>query len=458
MSTNKVGLLQAAVSNFVTTAPPPRLPLVNDEISSWYAKHGIVFHSGMYDDGRAYGFNAAGAKAIGELADTLLAGNSAMRAGTRWLTLANALATAIHSMLSSLKPNAPITQTDVVGLEGAIDKWFLEQAIGRKFLIPCAILPGHATAFSVGPVRFFSLWDLAAREGIPAERLHEDLQYGPLVQTLHGRSAFWLAEVEVIGFDEPVGAERANLAVDVALVAIQMSFPIFYSREIARITGRTTPPYIGSVFATKKHTHFGIHQRGPGLGISGAVFDQQLASNRSLVESIGRRVDGYVNGAKTLPKLEQAWCDGAFWLHEGLAEPLSTVAVAKLETAVEVLLSAESSKGSAARFRAAFESFYGLKPTDPIGPNNPQSVNGFIGSIVGTRSRVLHGTASTLSPDPSHGEQDGRPVIEMLANDLVCRSTVALDGYAKDLTAIDDVEAFLAWVNQQRLSNPPQTS
>jgi hypothetical protein len=458
MSTKRVGLLQAAVSNFVTTAPPPRLPLVNDEIAVWYAKHGLVFHNGMYDDGRAYGFNAAGAKAIGELADTLLAGNPTIRAGTRWLTLANAMATAIHGMLPSLKPNAPITQTDVVGLESVVDKWFLEQAIKRKFLIPCAILPQHATAFAVGPVRFFSLQDLAAREGIPAERLLEDSRYGPLIQTLRSRSAFWLAEVEMSGFDEPVGAERANLAVDVALVAIQMSLPLFYSREIARITGRTTPPYIGSVFTTKHHTHFGIHQRGPGLGIPGAVFDQQLSGHRSLIESIGRRVDAYVNGTKTLPKLEQSWCDGAFWLHEGLAEPLSTVAVAKLETAVEVLLSAESSKNSAARFRAVFESFYGLKPTDPIGPNNPQTVNKFIASIVGARSRVLHGTSSTLSRDISRGEQDGRPVFEMLANDLLSRSTVALDGYAKDPTAIDAVEAFLAWVSQQRLSNPPQKS
>jgi hypothetical protein len=456
MSNNKIRLLQAAVSNFIETQPPPRLPLINDEISAWYRRHGIVFHYGFYDDGRAYGFNAAGAKAIGELADSLLAGNPAIRAGTRWLTLANALATAIHAMLPSLKPKTSITQTDAVGLEDVVDKWFLEQAIERKFLIPCAIIPQHATAFAVGPVRFFSLQDLAAREGIPAERLLEDSRYGPLVQTLRNRSALWLAEVEMSGFDEPVGAERANLAVDVALVAIQMSLPLFYSREIARITGRTTPPYIGSVFATKHHTHFGIHQRGPGLGIPGAAFDQQLYGHRSLIESIGRRVDAYVNGTKTLPKLEQSWCDGAFWLHEGLAEPLSTVAVAKLETAIEVLLSAESTRNSSARFRAVFESFYGLKPTDPVGPNNPQTVNKFVASIVGARSRVLHGTSSTLSPDISRGEQEGRPVFEMLANDVLCRFTVALDAYAKDPTAIDDVEAFLAWVNQERIANPPQ--
>jgi hypothetical protein len=456
MSKDKIRLLQAAASNFVITQPPPRLPLMNGEVSAWYRAHGIVFHYGFYDDGRAYGFNAEGAKAIGSLADVLLAERPTLSAGTRWSTLANVLATAIHAM-PSLQVNPQLTQTDVVGLGGAVDKWFLEQAIERKFLIPCAIIPEHATPFSIGPVQFFSLQDLAVREGIAAEQAINHLTYGPLIQMMQARSASWLAEVTVTGFDEAVGAERADLAVDVALVALQMALPLFYSREIARITGRTMPPYIGSVYKTRHHVHPGIHRREPGLGISGAAFDQLASANRSPVVSIGSRVDGYLNGVKILPKLEQAWCDGAFWLHEGLAEPLSTVAVAKLETAVEVLLSAESTKKSSARFRAAFESFYGLKPDDSLAPNNPQTVKKFIASIVGARSRVLHGTASTLSPDISRGEREGRPVFEMLAMDFIRRFTLELDTYAKSPTAIDDTEAFLAWINQQRLANLPHT-
>jgi len=453
MSNAKIRLLQAAISNFVTTQPPPRLPLVNDEVSAWYAKHGIVFHYGFYDDGRAYGFNAEGAKAIGGLADVLLAEQPRWRAGTRWLTLATAIAKSIQ-----VTPSLQATQTDLGRLEDAITKWFLEQTIDRTFLIPCAILPGPATAFSIGAVHFLSLRDLAVRQGMTAQQLLDHPDYHGLIQTMHGRSASWLAEVEVRGLDESVGSERANLAVDVALVAIQMSLPLFHSREIARITGRTMPPFIGTIYTTRRHVHSGLHWRDPGLGVSVAAFDQLLSTNHSLVVSIGRRVSGYLYGAQVLPKLEQAWCDGAFWLHEGLAEPLSTVAVAKLETAVEVLLSAESTKKSSLRFRAAFESFYGLKPDDPIARNNPQTVNRLIASIVGARSRVLHGTASTLSPDISRGEQDSRLVIEMLAMDLIRRFTLALDTYAQIPTAIDDTETFLAWINQKRLTNPQQTT
>lgn len=36
-----------------------------------------------------------------------------------------------------------------------------------------------------------------------------------------------------------------------------------------------------------------------------------------------------------LPFLEQAWCDGAYWMREAFAEPIETIAVAKLETSIE---------------------------------------------------------------------------------------------------------------------------
>jgi len=273
---------------------------------------------------------------------------------------------------------------------------------------------------------------------------------------MNERSAVWLAEVEICALDQQVGTERANLAVDVALVAIQMSLPLYSSREISRITGRTMPSTIGTFFRTKDSVHSGMEQRAPGLVISGEFFDHALASRAPLIESVGRRVKAYVQGASSLPKLEQAWSDAAFWLHEGLAEPLSTVAVAKLETAVEVLLSAESSKGSTKRFREAFESFYGLKGSDPIRQGDQQTVNQLIKSVVGARSRVLHGTSSTLSPSTSTAEQEGREVFEMLALDLICRFTLALDEYAKEPGAVDETYRFLEWIGKDRLkaSNP----
>jgi hypothetical protein len=84
--------------------------------------------------------------------------------------------------------------------------------------------------------------------------------------------------------------------------------------------------------------------------------------------SVGNRLRSFTTGSFRLPKLEQAWCDAAYWLHQGLGEPLDSIAVTKLETAIEVLLHAESSSGSEKRIIAAMETFYGLKPDDPVTP------------------------------------------------------------------------------------------
>ncbi|MBV8521762.1 MAG: hypothetical protein JOY71_06485 [Acetobacteraceae bacterium] len=82
------------------------------------------------------------------------------------------------------------------------------------------------------------------------------------------------------------------------------------------------------------------------------------------LESVGRRVGAYVRGNAKLEKIEQAWCDAAYWVHEGLAEPLDTIAVAKLETAIEALHEAGSGSQSKQRRCQAMEVFYGRKETD----------------------------------------------------------------------------------------------
>ena len=77
---------------------------------------------------------------------------------------------------------------------------------------------------------------------------------------------------------------------------------------------------------------------------------------------------GYLSGKMSLPKIEQAWCDAAFYFHEGIAEPLDTIAVSKLETAIKMLLVTESSRGSKAILLQAMKTFFGLYETQPINP------------------------------------------------------------------------------------------
>ena len=52
--------------------------------------------------------------------------------------------------------------------------------------------------------------------------------------------------------------------------------------------------------------------------------------------AVGNVVRSFTSGSFRLPVLEQAWRDAAYWLHQALAETIDTIAIAKLETALEV--------------------------------------------------------------------------------------------------------------------------
>ncbi len=447
MTAHKLGLLQTAVSNLIII-PHPGRALVNNEVHEWFAKHGIVFPQ-MFLNEKATGFNQNGTNAIIELTTILQKERSDYQRGTNFNRLGGQVAKVVITTFVARLDTA-ITLDDVALIEKIVEDKFLEQTIPRIFYIPCSLIPEHATAFTIGPVTFFSKIDLINREQINSENPEADLTYGYLLRTMRDRSACWLAEVKIDGFDEILASERADLAVDVALVAIQMSIPVNYSRKMARITGRTMPSWMGSVYKSGHNVHSGSHRRDPGLGFSAGVFDQFRSQQQPLLESVGKRVNAYISGNAKMANLDQAWSDAAYWFHEGLAEPIDTIAVAKLETSIEVLLSAENSRRSAQRLREAFQSFYCLSKDQPIGEGSPRTVDQFIKSIVGARSRILHGTMSTLTPDIlTTGDHGGRDVVELLAMDLLRRFTLMLDDYEILPDAKDNVTSFLNWITQR---------
>ncbi len=274
----------------------------------------------------------------------------------------------------------------------------------------------------------------------------DEIKYGSLIRAMNERYATWIAEVEIGGCEEARASELADLAVDVALVGVQFAIPIAYSRDMARVTGRTMPPWIGSVHLCGSQVRSRIQRRDPGLGFSGDAFNHFLSVQGEILASVGRRVEAYIQGIARLQKLEQGWCDAAYWFHEGLAEPLDTIAVAKLETAIEVLMEGQSAKRSKARLCQAIRAFYGLNEEDPLGTDASISVKKFVEGIVGARSRVLHGTLSTLTEHFGFTRAD----VEALSFDLLRRSSLALDQYGSLATPKDNVDSFLGWVDEQR--------
>jgi hypothetical protein len=447
----KLDLLRTARAGFVQL-PPPDHVLVNDAAQMRLATHGIVFAGRHAPDGTGFGFDATGAQALRELAALLWRANPSYHLGTEAGRFLCAVVDAVTSDFRA-RGTTPLQPDQDAVLEASLRSWFASQTFARTFFIPCTILPEHATAFSIGPVAFLSLQDFVAREGLgDGGDAFSSISYGPLLQAMRERSAGWLADITVVGRDKELAVETADLAVDIALVAIQMAIPVHYSRAVARITGRTFPAWTGQVSKGAGQISSGITRQDPGHGFSAQAFDHFMAQQADMLTSIGNRVTAFVTRQCQLPHLEQAWADAAYWFHEGLAEPLDTVATAKLETALEVLFGAGSTKGSTNRLVEAFKAFYGLSKGDDINPKASLTVGKFVGQIVEARSRILHGTFSTLSKTGTVEDAHSlRAAIEWLAMDLLRQFSLLLDRYGQQSAAPgDETGVFLAWIANQR--------
>jgi hypothetical protein len=443
-NSQNLGYLRAIVAAMVRQPAPDRL-LEGEEALRWAAQFPVSRVTGA---GERVGILRNGVVAVNKLASALAKTQPRYRRGAHPQNLAKALVDASIQAFSD-RTAASIGSADLSVLERAVSEWFLENVKPRTCLIPCWIIPdipsfAHAHPFAVGPVEFCHVSILLKQEGIGNPE--KNIVYGPLFQAMDEREATWVAKIKIDDCEETRASEMADLAVDVALVGVQMVIPKSYSRDMARITGRTMPTWIGGVHKSGSQTTTTIRRRDPGFGLSGEAFDQFLSQQAALIKSVGRRVNAYVQGGVKLPSLEQAWCDGAYWFHEGLAEPLDTIAVAKLETAIEVLLGAESAKLSKERLCQAIQAFYGLKQADPLGTDPSISVKKFVESIVGARSRILHGTFSTLTENVIAT----RANVELLSFDLLRLSTVALGRYTALEAPVDTAKAFLDWVDKER--------
>ena len=450
----KLDLLRIAHADFIQLQPPDHV-LINDEAQRRLRTHGIVFAGHCAPNGAGFGFGTNGAQALQELAALLWKAHLPYHLGTEAGRFLRAVVDAVITDFRA-RGSSPIQAGQDATLEATLRAWFDRQTVAHTFFIPCSILPEHAAAFKIGPVAFLSLQDFIAQEGLSQAGVSvSSITYGPLLEAMRERSAGWLAEVMIDGRDKELAVKTAELAVDIALVAIQMAIPVSYSRGVARITGRTFPAWTGQVSKSAGQISSCITRQDPGHGFSAQAFDLFMTQQTALLGSIGNRVTAFVTRQCQFPQLEQAWADAAYWFHEGLAEPLDAVATAKLETALEVLLSAGSTKGSTSRLVEALKAFYGLDKNDPINPQASLTVGKFVAQIVEARSRILHGTFSTLSKTGT--VQDARSLrvsTEWLAMDLLRQSSLLLDRYGQQGAAPEDeAAAFLAWIKTQQ--TPP---
>lgn len=344
---------------------------------------------------------------------------------------------------------ANITAGHLKMLRDRLSQWATGHDFTRLHIVPCFIAPRDCGDIRIGPVHFFHASHFQERRAIweTAHQIESDEMYGSFVRDMEKFGAHYIAEVNVCGREDDRSRELADLAVDLALSGLQLVIPLSESRNFSRMSGRCWSVLRSDLVFSRSGLSGGGWNRSPGLTLGSDIFQLAISRASRLLGSVGDRINVFLgNQESTLPKLEQAWCDAAYWMHEGFAEAIGAITIAKLETSLEVLMSAGSTKMNRARLRMALKVFNGRDPDQSLFLDSATTVDAFVEEVVATRSRVLHGTLPTLT----HEAGELSYAIPSVVQDHVLKFTLALDQYTKQSDATDDVKCFLTWLKNQR--------
>ena len=331
-----------------------------------------------------------------------------------------------------------------------IQSWFSKQDRIRIHYVPCALSAWPLPSFDIGPVKFYAVGVLSpALLGIAAGK---DEQFCPIDEFLIGsfrefarvRHAGTIAEVKVRGREKKRSALAAEIAVDVALAILQLIMPPKLFDRAARASARSAPVYHVRLSRDSDGFSSDIGNDEPGRSLAPGGFELILKHDASAISACGRRLNSYLEGDGILPQLDEAWCNAAWWYHQALAEPFETVAIAKLETAIEVLLRAEKTSGSKQRILTGMKALLDIDCNKDLGGITAEQ---FATSIVTARSRVLHGTWPTLHTEPpnKNGASVNVADVQALTRRLIVMYAHTVDRYLAAGKTDDKIEIMLKW-------------
>jgi hypothetical protein len=88
----------------------------------------------------------------------------------------------------------------------------------------------------------------------------------------------------------------------------------------------------------------------------------------------------------------------------------------------------------------------GLSSSDAIATDSLLTVKQFVKEYVEARSKVLHGTISTLSSNLS----SQRLGLMSLVREILVHFAISLASYAKEASPADDIDGLLTWIERER--------
>lgn len=458
MTPYQIGLVRQSRDEFMTLPVPHKRPLDDRDLQALLDKEDLVEWSIDFPNKTISGFTRAGMMRLSELAKDLLDKRADRARLVSRRTLTKVIAK-VATVQWQCRPAGELTGNELGKFWSEITAWFDSQDRVRTHYIPCTMSAWDMPSFTIGPVRFYSLRNFPV-DAIGLQRDEVWPPNGGQISTLaqinlikgifrlaQMRNSGMIAEIDVPGRESQQSTLTADIAVDVALGIFQLLMPPKLFTRAARATARSAPVWWATLSRVDGAVAPSSHNDEPGRTMIPGGVATQLANNASLLASTGRRLNAYLAGSGALPTLDEAWCNAVYWYHEAVAEPLETVAVAKLETAIEVLFRSEKSTGSKERLLLGLEAFFDVDRNAPLG-NSSVTADQFAASIVTARSRVLHGTWPTLHtelPDGKGGMHVSLDDAENLARLLLLSFSLALDDYAASGSAEDTVEPFLNW-------------
>jgi hypothetical protein len=439
---NTVDLLRQVVGN-IAQAPYGLGPI-----------NGEAFHASGLARARGYvggwvGVQRAGAEALTDLTRALFEDEPRYMRGTTYQDFSNELFTVLLENHTGANPKI-IGNAELIALKARLADWFAEGVSDHTLYVPCAITFQPAPPFHVGPVAFTRI---------------EDFNFGPfddhhiaqeemvrVREKMDRQHAFWMVTLPVLGARGMQVYDLGDLTVDVALAVLQLAIPLDHSRYMARLCDLRGPRIRTDLSSCG--AHFSASNRSseePGVGLAHGMLHHHLGHAATLVAAGGRHVNALATGVFELPRLQQSWCDAAYWFRQGVRDKLDSIAVTKLETAVEVLVAANNTGGNRDRQIDLIRAYYSRERDEYINPDSEITVAKFVNDLIRDRSRLLHGNWSTLASPMTVS----RGQLENFARTVLATAAVQLSLYI-DADGRDDISEFIAW--SARRSQPTENA
>ena len=227
---SEIGLLRTIVRNLERTPVP-----VDPTVVAYCRAQGIEMPSG--DAGWKTNVLPAGHNAFHELSECLIAHSPAMDRGTNFANFQ----TELFGQLEAYAGRDPdgVGRADAQQLVDHFVDWFKRHASPRGVFVPCVLTPWVAPRFEIGPVAFVHIGDVPASGGYPEGAApHVIAKFDTMLALMRETHANWLARVTVEGCEQQRAEEIGQLAVDLAIVALQLAAPNLDTRSMCRMDSR----------------------------------------------------------------------------------------------------------------------------------------------------------------------------------------------------------------------------